>query len=279
MPYPETDCLTLVDILAPCHHLWPHVTDPWRDFQYLTVCPPSHDLTAWVRQVTSLGRNQGAAAHMGHWTGPLTPHGVLQVCLLCTEPFKAPEADQVWDLRFRKGEPHLCPCPTRPLLVEGLASALHRYERARHMLDQELQEWYHQAIGTLPAMTRLLQISLLLRAHEQLSADSPLKGRRGQTLRYMHETFVGIGRSLTVDDVRRALRPVMRPLEHEFFDSLLVDMYVAFHQHGPQRYPKAAVYDAMARFLVALGVLKGTADALFYDLAERLRKRLQRAHL
>ena len=46
MPDPETDCLTLGDMLGLPPGLCSDLADPWRDFQYLTVCPPLHDLQA-----------------------------------------------------------------------------------------------------------------------------------------------------------------------------------------------------------------------------------------
>jgi hypothetical protein len=85
----------------------------------------------------------------------LTPHGVLQLCVLYSAPFRTVEEPLMTDVRpagtRSRRKPQLC--RDRPRLVEALADALFWYEHSIHALED--QPMVQRRLGWSP-ITRLL---------------------------------------------------------------------------------------------------------------------------
>jgi hypothetical protein len=215
--------------------------------------------------------------------GMLSRNGVLQACILVTAPFQSiierddtrPLAeDAIWDLR--RGESHRC--DDRPGLVEGLAEALSWHDLYRGGIDLAIAMLHDEAISGLQSLGRSLIVVQRLRRKNKLRGKPALRALSSKKLRQAYRALATVVKALTVDDyaeygqVDQHLTRLLRSLDRERD----ARMRVAFQHSGPSDavYGQEAVNYCLAVILNQLGLEVG---ATWYDIAERLRKRSERA--
>ena len=118
---------------------------------------------------------------------------------------------------------------------------------------------------------------LALQADEKLPVSNPLKGRHRKTTEKGQQEWLDILRSLTPEVYQRG--PMRWTLKAERLHRrwLVRRLYEAFMIHGPKGFPKEAVFCAIASILIELAIEPLKPHQSLSDLAEALRKRVERA--
>jgi hypothetical protein len=260
---------------------------PTGIFKYINIraCWPTsdEDLARYAQQVSPRGREAPAAtppADARDWAlqaltqifrspvqseGAMNRHGILQMYLLCMEPFQGCNEDQVRDSRIRLGDcsQRLFTCANRPLLIEASVDALLAYETDIYLLREQQQ--------TIPQYIQegMDRVATGLRFYVDLYRRKRLPSRPVAPMR-VEEILQGATQALEVL-TPEVYRQEVQVLEQRVKEQLIAAMVHAFEQYGPpaRRYPLGAMWHALALMLARLGLEQGTDYA---RIAERLRR-------
>jgi len=128
-PASEQDLLRYVEKIRPSRAPTP-IPAPGRPLSYYAL-------------PTLLSYSEPASFNLGTTTqAELSPHSVLQVCLLTMTPFQGGTDNGLQDTRditYSAQHSPIFRCANRPLLIETLADALLKYERDRYEVTQRTQ--------------------------------------------------------------------------------------------------------------------------------------------
>jgi hypothetical protein len=226
------------------------VTAP-HEFFFLSVALPDAEIDHHITRVTPKGRDAD---------GHLTPHGILQIAILLTLPFTGAADNQVVDVRPRTPKlKRLQTARDRHSLVESLAEALLEYEQSSCSLVEKVQMIHVGAETLLDTMGIMVATFGVLRRAGQLPAS--LTHLRSRQVLSAYETLTALHRGLMQRDYYRAAW--LRGFNAAALQAVLLrrccDAFVSF---GPPRYPRDAVYHALAAILNSLGITNAKGRSL-----------------
>jgi hypothetical protein len=202
----------------------------------------------------------------------LTPNGVLQVCLRDAPPFENTAPQQV---RTMRANPSRRACPTRPALLETLATAFLDYEHTRQRMQAALLQDQAEALQALAVLDRLLSRIAVLRKRKAL----PSTGARvasTKTLRTAHKQLTAAVQALPGDTAPRlaAAEPVKLWVTQVPLCRLVQALEAAWHQHVPKM-PWAEIHLATAALLQHFAVIPCQPLHQSVDNLRKLRRRVQ----
>jgi hypothetical protein len=238
----------------------------------------------WFDRVSPRGRRGAKLRAIAY--GPssdtmnvITPHGVLQICLLWSPPFRDMAAPMIRDVRESNPLPSQA-CQNRAALIDALSHALLVYDLMHRALPSTwpiLQEEfktpgliYLKFIENVFSFLRRKGIPLnnpALRKHRRRTVQNALTLVETLMQDLTAEDFANAGHPTTPASVTR-LSSYARRLNAD----LTTDVVEAFGSYGPQKFPRIAVYHSFAAILIALKVEAGTIP----QVAGRLHKRFHK---
>lgn len=249
-----------------------HQMVPHASFRHITIqaCWPTsaEDLDRCVLQVTPKGRSavvprlEPPTAH--EFAASLTPHGILQVCLLCTEPFQGCGSDQIRLIPLT-GPKKPIPCPDRPLLVESIAEALLQYEKERRQLTEAPEVLQQATVQSLQLVGTMVLNSLYWRSKKR--HRGPTSSQHAKTLNDAYRMLATEIASLTIEDYVQ--------LSHKSSicsQMLTIRMAEAFTRHGPLGYGRVALSRHIATIVRQLKIKDGT----LLKVSQTVRQRINR---
>jgi hypothetical protein len=199
----------------------------------------------------------------------LSPQGLLQVCILWSQPFREMPKNQVRDVRDAKALPDM-ECRDRRKLVEMQAEALTLYNLC-------CQDWYGtRGTADLPrhSLTYIKQAVDVVLAHRRrgIPLTSPaLRDIDKRTIQNAYKLIASIVTELTPADYGRVTWPNQR-FPSVLFTALITCIWEGFKHYGPPAWPNIAIRHASAAILNHVGVRN---EGTTHVTAEAIRKRLQ----
>jgi hypothetical protein len=133
---------------------------------------------------------------------------------------------------------------------------------------------YTETINSRIHLRNEIGLFLDLQADGKLPASSPVKSRHRKILLKAHQEWLGIIQSLMPEDY---YLQQTRRAEISYRQWLLQRMYEAFRTYGPKGFRKEAIFCTIAIILFDLVIEHPKPHKGIADLAEALRKRIERA--
>ena len=201
--------------------------------------------------------------------------GILQVCLLKSEPFDfqgalSERTHMIQDLR--NGQKHSC--QDRSKLLESLAEGLASFQGKYYIVHNNIDERLKDIKNSIKYIGRILDQYFILRSQGIITSEPIVKHLHQKTVNEGYTMIAEVINSITGEDYEK----IVAHSEQRFSAStveleLIAYMRKSFEDYAPRRYSNEAIFHAIAAILLKFMIEDGDRSTV----VSRIRKRLQRA--